>query len=344
MKRILLVAVVVVVVLAGLIAWRIRAQDAVLEGPLSGSGVVESAGVDLSSRMAARVVSVAEEGATVAAGDVVMELNCDVPRAGLLEAEARLEVARSQADGAASSATAAARQRSAAQASTRAARARVSVSETRRDAARREAARVASLGDYVATATHDGARDMVLTLEQEVGSATASRVAVQRQASAAAASAESAGDQAEAASRSIAVMEAVVARARLATEECRITTPLAGVVERAYFEAGELASFGAIVARVVRTDMVRATFYVPNSEVGGVHVGQSVRVVADAFSGREFQGTVRRVGLEAEFTPRNVQTRSDRDRLVFPAEIDIVNEEASLRAGMPVTVTVGVEP
>jgi HlyD family secretion protein len=113
------------------------------------------------------------------------------------------------------------------------------------------------------------------------------------------------------------------------------------VVERVYFDLGELVPFGATVARVVRTQSVRATFYVPNAEVGKVRVGQSVTVAADAFGAQEFQGTVRRVGLEAEFTPRNVQTRSDRDRLVFPAEVDIINRDELLRAGMPVTVTVG---
>jgi HlyD family secretion protein len=148
-------------------------------------------------------------------------------------------------------------------------------------------------------------------------------------------------EQALAAQRAVTVTEALVARAQLAVAECRIVTPQAGVIERVYFDPGELVSLGARVARVIRTQTVRATFYVPNAELGRVRVGQPVVVVADAFGEREFTGRVRRVGLEAEFTPRNVQTRSDRDRLVFPAEVDIENADAALRAGMPVTVTLG---
>jgi len=341
MKRILVVSLALIVVLVGLIVWRIRAQEAAQAGPISGSGVVESVGVDLSSRMMARVVRVAAEGSEVAAGDVVVELDCDEPRAQLAEVEARLEVTRAQALSAGSAAQAAGNQRAAAIAGTRAARAQAGALRARRDAALREAARVEGLGENVPGARHDTAQDAVATLEQEVGSANASRLASQRQASAAGAQARSASEQALAAEHSVAVIEAVVARARLAVEECRIVTPQAGVIERVYFDPGELVSPGTRVARVIRTQTVRATFYVPNAEVAGVHVGQPVVVVADAFGEREFSGRVRRVGLEAEFTPRNVQTRSDRDRLVFPAEVDIENPEAELRAGMPVTVTLG---
>jgi HlyD family secretion protein len=62
-------------------------------------------------------------------------------------------------------------------------------------------------------------------------------------------------------------------------------------------------------------------------------------VVADAFPGEEFGGTVKTVALEAEFTPRNIQTRSDRDRLVYSVEVAVENRDAKLRAGMPVQVT-----
>jgi HlyD family secretion protein len=45
------------------------------------------------------------------------------------------------------------------------------------------------------------------------------------------------------------------------------------------------------------------------------------------------------VSVEAEFTPRNIQTRTDRDRLVYPIEVTVVNRDGKLRAGMPVQVS-----
>jgi HlyD family secretion protein len=47
---------------------------------------------------------------------------------------------------------------------------------------------------------------------------------------------------------------------------------------------------------------------------------------------------VRTVASRAEFTPRNIQTRTDRDRLVYPVEVAVPNPEGKLRPGMPVQV------
>ena len=49
---------------------------------------------------------------------------------------------------------------------------------------------------------------------------------------------------------------------------------------------------------------------------------------------------VRTVAFEAEFTPRNIQTRTDRDRLVYPVEVTVQNRDGKLRAGMPVQVSI----
>jgi HlyD family secretion protein len=61
-------------------------------------------------------------------------------------------------------------------------------------------------------------------------------------------------------------------------------------------------------------------------------------VVADAWPDRVFTGHVRRVSPEAEFTPRTIQTRSDRDRLVYAVEAALDNPDGALRVGMPVEV------
>ena len=62
-------------------------------------------------------------------------------------------------------------------------------------------------------------------------------------------------------------------------------------------------------------------------------------IEADAWPGQSFSGKVSTVGTAAEFTPRNIQTRTDRDRLVFPIEVSIPNPGHALRPGMPVQIT-----
>ena len=133
--------------------------------------------------------------------------------------------------------------------------------------------------------------------------------------------------------------EAAVARTTLLAQECELRAPRDAEVATLPHEAGELVSPGAVLARLVDLSEVKATFYLPNAEIGAVKPGAKATVVADAWPGESFEGTVRTVAFEAEFTPRNIQTRTDRDRLVYPIEVLVVNRGGKLRAGMPVQVT-----
>jgi HlyD family secretion protein len=145
--------------------------------------------------------------------------------------------------------------------------------------------------------------------------------------------------QADAARAQVRAGEAAVARARLLVAECEIHAPRDAEVATLPHESGELVSPGAVLARLVDLTEVKATFYLPNAEVGVVRPGARAEVVADAWPGEAFEGIVRTVALEAEFTPRNIQTRTDRDRLVYPIEVVVKNRDGKLRAGMPVQVT-----
>ena len=340
MKRVVIAVVVLALALTAAIAWKIRAQNEALEGPASGSGVVEGEGADLSARLGARITSVlVEEGATIEEGAVLVELDCDEPEARLAQAQAQLEATRAQAEAAHSQAEAATNQSQAARASIGAAGGQLAALSAQRDVAAREAERVESMGEHAAVSRRDQAAAAASGLEAQAQAARASRSATQRQAAAASSQARAASSQADAAERSVAAVEALVRTAQLAVDECRIVSPRAGVVERIYYEVGELVMPGSTVARVIDPRFVRATFYLPNTDIDEASVGAEASVEVDAYPGRTFEATVRRIGLEAEFTPRNVQTRSDRDRLVYPVEVRIENTQLLLRPGMPVTVT-----
>jgi HlyD family secretion protein len=150
---------------------------------------------------------------------------------------------------------------------------------------------------------------------------------------------EAARAQAAAAAAQVRAGEASVVRARLLAGECEIHAPRDADVATLPHEAGELVSPGAVLVRLVDLSEVTATFYLPNAETSAVKPGARAVVVADAWPDEEFEGTVRTVALEAEFTPRNIQTRTDRDRLVYPVEVTVKNRDGKLRAGMPVQVT-----
>ena len=81
---------------------------------------------------------------------------------------------------------------------------------------------------------------------------------------------------------------------------------------------------------------LKLTLYVRLADLGGVSVGQRLTVTADPYPGRTFEGTVTSINQEAEFTPRNVQTQSDRLNLVFGVQATVENADGALRPGMPV--------
>ncbi len=103
-------------------------------------------------------------------------------------------------------------------------------------------------------------------------------------------------------------------------------------------EPGSVAGPGSRVLTLVNTSTARVIFFLPNAELGRAKLGATAQVHVDAFPDRTFEGTVRRIAAEAEFTPRNVQTREDRDRLVYAVEVHVDNPDGTLRAGMPAEV------
>lgn len=340
MKRVLTIVVVLAAVLIGLIAWRIRVQAVAEAGPASGSGVIEAEGIDLASRISARVAAVhVAEGAAIKAGEPVLTLICDEPRARLAEAEARLEVARAQTSAAQAQAQAARGQSAAAYASIGAVGAQLGVLGSQHDLASRDAERIESMGDYAAASARDRARSSASTLAEQENAARASQLVSRRQAVASSAQAQAALAQASAAQQTVRALEALVESARLLVAECTVLAPRAGVMERVYYEPGELVLLGAQVARLVEPQRVSITFYLSNADVDRARVGMAAEVRADSYPGQVFQGKIKRIGLEAEFTPRNVQTRSDRDRLVFPVEVQVDKHDGRLRTGMQAVVS-----
>jgi HlyD family secretion protein len=105
-------------------------------------------------------------------------------------------------------------------------------------------------------------------------------------------------------------------------------------------EPGEAVQAGTNVLALTDVTEARTRFYLPNGEHAAAAPGRKVRIVADAYPGQTFEGTIFYVSPRAEFTPRNVQTRADRERLVYAVEVRIPNADMRLRSGMPVEVEI----
>ena len=340
MQRPLILAALLSGLLVFALYARISAQQAAESGPSGGSGVIEGTSYDLGSRIGGRIQSIAvHEGQDLHAGDLVAELDCAEPRAHLAEADARISVAEAQVEAARAQVQVARRSRGAASALASAADAQVQVLETHEATAQRELGRIGALGEYAPAQRRDTAQDQLDALRHQQEAADAQRRASRAQASVSSAQGDAASAAVTAAERTLEALRAVRAIAQIAVDECRIVAAHDGTVDEVLFEVGEVVGPGTAVVRVVDLTDLTATFYLPNAELSAATLGGHANVIADAWPGRTFEGTIQTVATEAEFTPRTVQTRTDRDRLVYPIEIRLPNPERLLRPGMPVQVT-----
>jgi multidrug resistance efflux pump len=108
-----------------------------------------------------------------------------------------------------------------------------------------------------------------------------------------------------------------------------------GVVGTRGAQIGETATAGRPMLTIVNLDEVTLVLYIPENRIGQVRIGQQVDVSVDSFPERVFVGRVESIAGEAEFTPRNVQTKEERVNLVFAVDVSIPNPDHALKPGMP---------
>ncbi len=348
MKRILLIFAALTLAFSIGLYVKVLATRAVWSGPSGGSGIIEGTEVDVVARLGARIVSIrADEGDLVTKGDPVVTLDCREQQAVLRAAQARRDAADRQAQAARAQVRAALGTAAAASARIGATGAQKTALETTRGVAARQLSRLKQLkGEGGATEMEidriGGEREQ---LEAQIRAFDAQLRAAKGQASAAKGQAEAARAQAEAALISVTAAEAEIARAKTLAEECVLTSPIAGYVLTRAFEPGEVVLPGSRILTIVSIDPVETSFFIPNAELAAAQVGGEVSIVADAYPDRHFAGRITAVAKEAEFTPRNVQTRQDRDRLVYRVDIRAANPQGELRPGMPVQIEIpGSEP
>jgi HlyD family secretion protein len=141
--------------------------------------------------------------------------------------------------------------------------------------------------------------------------------------------------QVETARAQVVQAEGALAQARARLADSRIAAPIDGVVLRKNLEPGATATPGTPVVTLVDPQTLWLRAYVSEVDIGRVRIGQPARIAVDAFPGQAFAGRVTEIASEAEFTPRNVQTRKERVNLVFRVKIGVSSPDGRLKPGMP---------
>jgi HlyD family secretion protein len=119
------------------------------------------------------------------------------------------------------------------------------------------------------------------------------------------------------------------------TEDATTIIPIDGVISERYVELGEFVSIGSLLATVIDLKHVWLMAYVSETNLGKVKLGQVGKVIVDSFPKKEFIGKVTYISPEAEFTPKNIQTKEERVKLVFGVKIEVENPDQELKLGMP---------
>ncbi len=121
--------------------------------------------------------------------------------------------------------------------------------------------------------------------------------------------------------------------------DCTILAPIEGTVVNTFVEPGELVIPGAAVARIADLSEMEINIYVAETLLPRIQLNQQATVEVDAFPGKQFSARVVYLSPTAEFTPKNIQTKDERIKLVFAVKLKIQNPDGSLKAGVPADVT-----
>ena len=136
---------------------------------------------------------------------------------------------------------------------------------------------------------------------------------------------------------------AQLASLRKKVNDCTVISLTRGTVTKRYIERGELVGPGMALFKVADLQEMDLTVYLPETDLPKIHLGDKAKIQVDAFPKKNFEGSVVFLSPTAEFTPKNIQTRDERTKLVFGVKLKISNPEGTLKAGIPADVTFTVK-
>jgi HlyD family secretion protein len=146
----------------------------------------------------------------------------------------------------------------------------------------------------------------------------------------------------EASEQDVAAARAQVAAAQAALNVAEIQlghtelkAPYAGIILSRNVEPGEVVSPNQEVLSISDLSKVDLKVFVEETEIGRIRPGQPVEVKIDTFPDKSYTGQVAYISPQAEFTPKIIQTRKERVKLVYLVKVSVQNPNHELKSGMP---------
>lgn len=305
MKRRGLLALLLLAILAGGAFWMSRRGRT---KPLLLSGSIEARDVEIGSLLGGRVAKVlVEEGSQVAADQPVVQFETDLIDLQIQQQESRI------------------------------AQSRASLAKTVRGPRAEEIARARAAAE---NAERERVRLEALLRHEVLGQDAYDTAAMQAKTTAETLRELERGSRPEDIDAARAALEAdqkQVGYLERQRQESVVRAPAAGVIESLDLRPGDLVGPNQPVAKMLEPSQLWVRVYVPEPQLGRVHLGQRAFLKVDTFPKREYPGHVVEIRTQSEYTPRNVQTLDQRMDQVFGVKVAI-DEAAGLRPGMAATV------
>lgn len=336
-KKILLVAAAAVAVL-GWYSWQYINDDSLGEGFSSGNGRIEAIEIDVASKLAGRVTEIyADEGDFVSAGQTLVRMQVDVLQAQHQEAQAFYQ---QQVQAVAAAKAQVALQES----DVASAQALVIQREAELEAARGRFARSQTLSKEGASSQQELDDDRARSL-----SAAAALNAAKAQVRSAQAAVHAAKAQEDGATAGIAAAQATIDRIAADINDSELKAPRDGRVQLRLVQPGEVIGAGGRVLNLVDLSDVYMTFFLPETVAGRVALGSEARIILDAAPNTVIPAKISFVSSTAQFTPKTVETASERQKLMFRVKAQIAPELLrryldQVKTGLPGVAWVKVDP
>jgi len=296
----------------GYLVWRALRPSGPGPGFVSGNGRIEATEIDVATKLAGRVQDIrVGEGAFVKSGQVLATMQVQ-------ELDAQRDEARAQHQRALSAVAGAEAQVTARRSDKLAAEAQVGQRESELDAAQRRLARSATLSKEGASSEQELDDDRA-----RVHSSQAALRASSAQVIAAGAAVNAAQAQVAGARFGVTAAEATLARIEVQIGDNALTAPRDGRVQYRIAQPGEVLAAGGKVLNLVDLSDVYMTFFVAEAAAGGLPLGSEVHLVLDAAPKTMIPAKVSFVDSTAQFTPKTVETASERQKLMFRVKAQI---------------------
>lgn len=328
-QRILKAGLVLAAIVAAAAAWKLFQPKGEPAGIASGNGRIEAVDVDVATRVAGRVAEIlVNEGDFVHAGQPLARIDIQVLQAQRREAQAQFERARIAVDSARSATREAVARKDAALAT-------VAQRESELGAARKRLERTEQLAGQ-GMSTLQGLDDDRARVQAAVAAVAAARAQV----AAAEAGVASARSQVVSAQAAVSAATATVERIGADIEDATLKAPRDGRVQYRIVQPGEVVAAGGKVLNLVDLTDVYMTFFLPTQMAGRVALGAEARVVLDAAPQYVIPAAISYVADVAQFTPKSVETREERQKLMFrlKARIDpalLQKHVRQVKTGLP---------